>query len=355
MTVKQSTIDQFRPQRANRNKHKERGMGALEVSMRKLGYVAPMTAAADGEIIDGSARLETSAIVFDDDVLVVHHDGTKPVIMVRDDIPNADTPEARQIAIAANRIASINLDWDVEGLLADAQSGLDLSGLFSQNELDEMLAELTPEDVEQRRITRTGRLYNAGDGHDIEPFKLAYRIEAIWRACGGVALDLYSGEGQLAAWYKRRFQRVITNDKRFATGDVDYSLPVMDFISKHLLDYIDFDYIDFDDEGSPAKEIGLFFKTIAGKKSNSFVMATTDGNGLNLQCKGKFNPKDYFMEGETRKATTEDYSNFELMATNLVEKAAKAAGFLPQQLSSYWGRQGHVVFQTWLVSPNGAV
>lgn len=146
MTVKPSTIDQFRPQRANRNKHKERGMGALEASMRKLGYVAPMTAAADGEIIDGSARLETSIIVFNDDVLVVHHDGTKPVIMVRDDIPNADTPEARQIAIAANRIASINLEWDVEGLLADAQSGLDLSGLFSQSELDEMLAGVTMPD-----------------------------------------------------------------------------------------------------------------------------------------------------------------------------------------------------------------
>jgi hypothetical protein len=142
--VKQESIAKFRPQRANRNKHTQRGTGALEASMRKLGYVAPMTASADGEIIDGSARLETSAIVFDDDVLVVHHRGDKPIIMVRDDIPNADTPEARQIAIAANRVAQLNLDFDVEGLLADAASGLDLTGLFSQNELDEMLAELTP-------------------------------------------------------------------------------------------------------------------------------------------------------------------------------------------------------------------
>lgn len=146
--IKLASIDKFRPQRANRNKHKERGMGVLESSMRKLGYVAPMTASADGEIIDGSARLETSAIVFDDDVLVVEHDGQRPIVMVRTDIPNADTPEARQIAIAANRIASLNLDWDVEGLLADAASGLDLSGLFAQSELDEMLAELTPPNVQ---------------------------------------------------------------------------------------------------------------------------------------------------------------------------------------------------------------
>lgn len=158
MTVKQSTIDQFRPQRANRNKHKERGMGALEVSMRKLGYVAPMTAAASGEIIDGSARLETSAIVFDDDVLVVEHDGQRPIIMVRTDIANADTPEARQIAIAANRIAQVNLEWDVEGLLADAQSGLDLSGLFSQQELDDMLAGVTPPNFQPVGVEEQPRL-----------------------------------------------------------------------------------------------------------------------------------------------------------------------------------------------------
>ena len=142
--VKQEKIANFRPQRRNLNKHKQRGMGTLETSMRQRGYVAPMTAAADGEIIDGSARLETSAIVFDDDVLVIHHDGTKPIIMVRDDIVSADSPEAREISIAANRVAQLNLDWDAEQLLVDAQAGLDLAGLFDQSELDAMLASLTP-------------------------------------------------------------------------------------------------------------------------------------------------------------------------------------------------------------------
>ena len=76
-------LDKFRPQTRNANKHTQRGMGALEAAMRKYGYVAPMTAAADGEILDGSARIETSANVFGDDVIVVHHDGTKPVMSLR--------------------------------------------------------------------------------------------------------------------------------------------------------------------------------------------------------------------------------------------------------------------------------
>jgi hypothetical protein len=140
--VEDGNIESFRPQRRNLNKHSQRGMGALEASMRKHGYVAPMTAAADGEIIDGSARLETVANVFEDDVLIVHHDGTKPVVMVRDDIPNASTNEARAISALANRIAEINLTWDAEELLADLQSGVDFGTSFSNEEMDTFFASL---------------------------------------------------------------------------------------------------------------------------------------------------------------------------------------------------------------------
>lgn len=134
----------FKPQTRNGNKHTQRGMGMLEASMRQYGYVSPMTAAADGEIIDGSARIETSANVFGDDAIVVHHDGTKPIIMVRDDIPSADTPEARAISMAANRISQVNLDFDAEVILGDLQAGVDLSQFWRKDELDELLADLQP-------------------------------------------------------------------------------------------------------------------------------------------------------------------------------------------------------------------
>jgi len=156
-------IAKYRPQTRNGNKHTQRGMGMLETSMRKYGYVAPMTAAADGEIIDGSARIETSANVFGDDVIVVHHDGTKPVIMVRDDIPHGDTPQAREISIAANRIAQFNLDFDAEVILGDLQAGVDLAQFWRQDELDAMLAELTPPDW--------GEAFSAAPTEDRAPFQ----------------------------------------------------------------------------------------------------------------------------------------------------------------------------------------
>ncbi len=140
--VEDGSIESFRPQQRNLNRHSQRGMGALEASMRKHGYVAPMTAAASGEIIDGSARLETVANVFDDDVLIVHHDGTRPVVMVRDDIKDATTNEARAISMLANRISEINLTWDAEELLADLQSGVDFGASFDNKEMDALFATL---------------------------------------------------------------------------------------------------------------------------------------------------------------------------------------------------------------------
>ena len=178
-------LARFRPQLRNANRHTQRGMGQLEASMRKYGYVTPMTAAADGEIIDGSARAETGATVFGEDVIVVHHDGTKPVIMVRDDIPSADTPEAREISIAANRIAQVNLDFDPEVLLADLQAGVDLSAFWRQDELDALLADLTPKDDEPAGVDvvpQQWAIMIECDG-EIEQADLLQRFEAEGLKC----------------------------------------------------------------------------------------------------------------------------------------------------------------------------
>lgn len=113
MARRQPGLGRFRPQQRNANKHTARGMGMLDDSMARDGYVAPMTATADGEIIDGSARLEIAGERFAGvEPLVVEHDGTRPIIMVRTDIPDAGDVRAQRIALAANRVGQANLDFD---------------------------------------------------------------------------------------------------------------------------------------------------------------------------------------------------------------------------------------------------
>lgn len=137
--IKNGKLSQFRPAEQNANLHTQRGLKLLTKAMGDVGYVAPITVAADGETIDGSARLETAFETFGDEALVIRHDGTKPVVMVREDIPNARTPEAKRIAYEANRIAQIDLSWDVSQLLADYESGLDLTDLWSDQEMAALL------------------------------------------------------------------------------------------------------------------------------------------------------------------------------------------------------------------------
>lgn len=193
-----------------------------------------------------------------------------------------------------------------------------------------------------------GGLYNAENDHEIEPYKLAHRIEAIWQAGGGLCIDLFSGYGQLAEWYRRRFETVITVDKR--AEEADFNMAALDFIRNHLLDY-DFDFIDFDDEGAPAAEIAAMFEVLEGKRSRPFYMALTDGNGLNLQLRGRFDFGRYLMPAGVRQSTGNDYDSFEVYVTNFVHRIAERHGFAASALSSHQGRKGHVVYQTWLIKP----
>jgi len=134
-------INEFKTQKRNANRHKERGMKALDRSIEQDGWIGAITTAADGETFDGSARLETVRAHFGEGVnpIVIEIDGTQPVILKRLDIANANDPKAQRLALSANKIAELNLDWDAD-LLAELNREIDLTGLWTEDEIAELLA-----------------------------------------------------------------------------------------------------------------------------------------------------------------------------------------------------------------------
>lgn len=112
--------------------------------MNEVGYTAPMIAAADGEIIAGSARHETAANVFGADVepVIVESDGKRPIVVVRTDIKNAETRAAKRIGLLDNRVQEIDLSFDPL-VLAQlyAEDKTLTAGLWSDDELTELLNE----------------------------------------------------------------------------------------------------------------------------------------------------------------------------------------------------------------------
>ena len=164
-------------QQKNANRHTERGMTALERSIQQDGMIGALTVAANGEIFDGSARREVFDALAMDDAIIVHSDGSKPIIHIRDDILSADDPKAVRLGLAANRIAQINLDWSAD-ILAEIQAtdAALFDGLFDDTELAEIFADIddlpiagdggdefdtTPQDGETR--CKLGDLWQLGD------------------------------------------------------------------------------------------------------------------------------------------------------------------------------------------------
>ncbi len=136
-----TSLDSFKVQSQNANAHTDEGLELLEVSILEHGWIGAITVAADGETFDGSARLDTIKRVMDVEPIIVKTDGSRPVIVQRTDIDNAESQKAKLLAIAANRIAEVDLNWDKD-VLAALSEDIDLNSFFSEDELDDILSRI---------------------------------------------------------------------------------------------------------------------------------------------------------------------------------------------------------------------
>jgi ParB-like chromosome segregation protein Spo0J len=132
-------IARLKPDRRNANKGTPRGRALLEDSLRKYGAGRSILADKHGNVIAGNKTLETAADI-GLPVRFVQSDGRELVVVQRTDL-DLDTEQARSLAYLDNRVAELDLDWDVAALLEDRDGGLDLSAVgFTEQELDELLA-----------------------------------------------------------------------------------------------------------------------------------------------------------------------------------------------------------------------
>lgn len=336
-TNERRRLGDLKPQEDNPRQIDKAQAERLVRSFDQFNQVESLAINPDGLILNGHQRYF---------VLLAAHDNPDYEVDVRVASRPLTRREWQELTVLLHEGATG--EWDFDALAE--WDGVDASDLiewgFSEDEL--LNSEFSESaNTEETQIGREGRLYL---GHDIEPYKLAHRVEAAWQAPDGIMLDLFSGFGELAAWYRRRFECVITVDKN-TDCEVDYNITASKFIQTHLLEFIDsFSFVDFDDEGTPAREICEFFNCIAGKRTSPFILALTDGNGLNLKFRGKYNPSIYFVDEAIRQATHQDYEDFEDIVTRFVLACTKKFGFSARNLSSYRGRQGNVIYQTWFIT-----
>ncbi len=139
-----STIEHMRdltldPQ--NANKGTERGSEMLKASLIAYGAGRSLLVDKHGVVIAGNKTLEAAALVGLNDVVVVPTDGSKLIVVQRTDLDLSIDSKAKALAVADNRVSEVSLDWDPSVLSELTASNIDLSKLFSQDELLKILGE----------------------------------------------------------------------------------------------------------------------------------------------------------------------------------------------------------------------
>ena len=152
-----SKISDFTPDKDNANKGTQRGLKALDTSLRQYGAGRSILVDKHGRIIAGNKTVERAADIGLDDVIVVESDGTKLVAVKRTDLDlDSEDGKARALATYDNRVGQLDLDWDIDALKS-VDSDV-LKELWNVDELDKMGVMDKPEGDAEPQIDRAAEL-----------------------------------------------------------------------------------------------------------------------------------------------------------------------------------------------------
>lgn len=134
----------YQPDTHNANLGSERGLQMLENSLNEDGVGRSIVADKNGKIPAGNKTMEAAALAGIEDVIEIETDGTALIVHKRVDWDLDDpTGAARRYAYRDNRTSEVSLTWDANVIAADVAAGVDLSGMWTQPEL-EYLGVVTP-------------------------------------------------------------------------------------------------------------------------------------------------------------------------------------------------------------------
>ena len=135
--TKRAKLSDLTPDLHNANKGTQRGLKALDTSLRQYGAGRSILLDKHNRIIAGNKTVERSADIGLNDVIIVETDGTQLVAVKRTDLDlETDGGKARALAIFDNRVGELDLDWNIDAL--GALDGDVLQDLWTEQELEKL-------------------------------------------------------------------------------------------------------------------------------------------------------------------------------------------------------------------------
>lgn len=146
--MKKALLSDLTPDPRNANKGTDRGRALLRRSLADLKAGRSILVDKNGVVIAGNKTRQAALDLGMDGAIVVESDGSQLVVVKRTDLDLESDAAAQTLAIADNRIAELSLDWDVAALSELQADGVDLSGLWDEAELGDLLEQAADELLE---------------------------------------------------------------------------------------------------------------------------------------------------------------------------------------------------------------
>jgi len=134
------TLADITPDPRNANKGTARGADLLGKSLRAYGAARSIVTDRNGRVIAGNKTL-AQALALDLGVRVVETTGDELVVVQRTDLDATTDTKAQELAIADNRVAELDLDWDADVIRAMVDADVTLAPFFTDAELAKFLTD----------------------------------------------------------------------------------------------------------------------------------------------------------------------------------------------------------------------
>jgi len=142
MSEKISTIGDLIQDRTNPRKHNPRNLKTIVDSLHDVGFARSIVIDEDNNILAGNGVTEAAAIAGIEKVIEIEADGNTIIAVRRRGLTDGQKQRLKYFDNRSGELA----EWNVEQLFADMGAGLDLSGMFREDELDALLAGMQPLD-----------------------------------------------------------------------------------------------------------------------------------------------------------------------------------------------------------------
>lgn len=146
-------ISDYTPDTHNANAGNERGLQMVEKALNEVGAGRSIVVDGEGRIVAGNKTMEAAQLAGIEEMIEITTKGDAIIVHKREDWDlNDPSGPARQYAYIDNRANEVGLAWDANQIAADVAAGVDMSGMFSKNELDAIMNGMQVVDIDASSV-----------------------------------------------------------------------------------------------------------------------------------------------------------------------------------------------------------